>query len=239
MEEFLVFAGGRVLNEDCVKDYVRYLLTVKEPSSVCVQIGAIKFFFEVVLDRKIDIPYPKKNKKIPVVLSVWEVGKMISCTNNIKHKLILKLLYGCGFRVSEIVNLRKNDILFEEGLIIVRLGKGKKDRYVKIPDSILNEIKSYLDFNEDDYLFVSQRRGKLSVKTIQKIVENSAKKAGIRKKVHPHTLRHSFATHLLENGTDLRIIQKLLGHSSIKTTQLYLRVSNASIKNIKSPLDNI
>jgi integrase/recombinase XerD len=142
-------------------------------------------------------------------------------------------------RVSEIVNLKNEDVNFNEYLIKIQLAKGKKDRFVSLPNSIYNELKNYIDLNSSEVLFPSNRGSKLNKKTIQKIVQNSAKKAGIKKRVYPHLLRHSFATHLLESGTDLRIIQKLLGHSDIKTTQIYTQISQASIKNIKSPLDNI
>ncbi|MBI3190962.1 tyrosine-type recombinase/integrase [archaeon] len=115
----------------------------------------------------------------------------------------------------------------------------RKDRFVKIPESVRNELENYSKFDNDDILFSSNRGGKLTTKTIQLIIKNSAQKAGIKKNIHPHTLRHSFATHLLEQGIDLRIIQKLLGHSDIKTTQIYLSVSNQTIKNVKSPLDSL
>lgn len=164
---------------------------------------------------------------------------MINSISNIKHKLIIKLLYGCGLRVSEIVNLKKQNINFNEKLIKIKLAKGKKDRFVKIPFSMNNELKKYCELQNQEILFPSNREGKLTKDSIQKIVQNSAKKAGIKKRVYPHLLRHSFATHLLESGTDLRIIQKLLGHSDIKTTQIYTQISQASIRNIKSPLDNI
>ena len=164
---------------------------------------------------------------------------MIEITSNIKHKLILKMLYGCGLRVGEITCLRKEDINFNESLIHIRLSKGRKDRFVKIPESLKEGLEAYCKLGNEQILFPSNRGGKLTKKTIGKIVENSAKKAGIKKRVYPHLLRHSFATHLLEAGTDLRIIQKLLGHSDIKTTQIYTQISQASIKNIKSPLDNL
>ena len=151
----------------------------------------------------------------------------------------IKLLYGCGLRVSEIVNLKKEDVNFDECLIKVRLSKGKKDRFVKIPDSISKELISYCELLDNKFLFESNRGGKLTTKTIQMIIKNACRKSGIKKKISPHSLRHSFATHLLEQGTDLRIIQKLLGHSDIKTTQIYTQISQASIKNIKSPLDNL
>lgn len=124
-------------------------------------------------------------------------------------------------------------------MIHIRLSKGRKDRFVKIPDSLKDSLKKFVELTEGNIVFPSLREKRLSIKTVQSVVANSAKKASIKKHVHPHTLRHSFATHLLEQGTDLRIIQKLLGHSDIKTTQIYLSVSQQSIKNIKSPLDNL
>lgn len=153
--------------------------------------------------------------------------------------LILKVLYGCGLRTSEVRNLKRDDMDFDSGLIHIRLGKGMKDRFVKMPDSLKDEMGAYLKLIRGDIAFPSNRGGKLTAATIQSVVENSARKAGIKKRVYPHLLRHSFATHLLEQGTDLRIIQKLLGHADIKTTQIYTQISQASIKNVKSPLDDL
>ncbi len=239
VEKFLKYSKEIGLNENSVKDYVQENLIRKNPNSVRKDLFSIKFFFGNVLGKKIEIPNPKKNNPLPFILSIEEVKKMIEITSNIKHKLIIKLLYGTGLRVSEIVNLKKVGIEFDEDLIHVMLAKGKKDRFVKIPESIKEDLESFCRMNAGKYLFESNRGGRLTKDTIQKIVSNSAKKAKIKKRVYPHLLRHSFATHLLEQGTDLRIIQKLLGHSDIKTTQIYTRISQASIKNIKSPLDNI
>jgi len=239
VKKFLEFAKEQELNQDLVKKYVQIKIKQKEPASVAHDIFAIQFFFEKVLGKKIYVPRPKRNKKIPEILTKEEIKRMIDSINNIKHKLILKMLYGCGFRVSEIVNLNKDDLNFQEGLVHIKLGKGKKDRFVKIPESAKEELKSYCSLSGEGVLFPSSRGGKLTTATIQAVVEKSAKKAEIKKEVYPHLLRHSFATHLLESGVDLRIIQKLLGHSDIKTTQIYTQISQASIKNIKSPLDSL
>lgn len=239
VKKFLDYSLDKGLSENTVKDYIQKELKTKNPSSVSHGIFAISFFFEKVLNQKINIPRPKRNKILPDILTISEIKRLINSTNNIKHKLIIKLLYGCGLRVNEIINLKKEDINFEENLIKIRLAKGKKDRFLKIPFSIKDELESYLKLNDSNYLFPSNRGGKLTTATIQAILKSSAKKAEIKKRVYPHLLRHSFATHLLENGTDIKIIQKLLGHSDIKTTQIYTQISQASIKNIKSPLDNL
>jgi len=227
------------MNENIVKDYIQLNLQNKNPASVRKDLFAIKFFFEKVLRQKLNLPNPKKDSPLPNILTIDEIRRLVNSTPNVKHKLIIKFLYGCGLRVSEIVSLKKDDLNFEEGLIHIKLAKGKKDRFVKIPDSIARELESFVKIRDGAYLFESNRGGKLTTSTVQAILKKAAKKAGIRKRVYPHLLRHSFATHLLESGTDLRIIQKLLGHSSVKTTQIYTQISQASIKNIKSPLDSL
>ena len=237
--KFLEFVKDKEMTEDLVKQYIQIKIKQKEPSSIAHDIFAIQFFFKNVLNKSIYIPRPKRNKKIPEILTKEEIKKMIDATSNIKHKLILKVLYGCGLRVSELVNLKKEEINFKENLIHIKLAKGKRDRFVKIPESVKEELENYCKLDKDKILFPSNRGGKLTTATIQAIVENAGRKARIKKEVYPHLLRHSFATHLLEQGTDLRIIQKLLGHANIKTTQIYTQISQASIKNIKSPLDNI
>jgi len=239
VKKYLEFIEAENPDSENVKRYVLKKLEKNEPGSVSHSIFAIEYFFKNILNQQIYIPKPKRNRKIPEILTKDEVKRMIEVMGNIKHKLILKILYGCGLRVSEIVNLNKDDINFEEGLIHIKLAKGKKDRFVKIPESMIEELKAYCRLKSEDVLFTSNRGGKLTKKTIAKIVENAGRKASIKKEVYPHLLRHSFATHLLESGVDLKIIQKLLGHSDIKTTQIYTQISQASIKNIKSPLDNL
>ncbi|MEJ2268082.1 MAG: tyrosine-type recombinase/integrase [Nanoarchaeota archaeon] len=239
VDKFLKYSSDIGINEKTFKQYILEKLSKQNPSTVAKDLFAIKFFFENILKQNVEIPKPKRNKVIPNILSIKDIKKMFNSTNNPKHKLILKLLYGTGLRVSEIVNLKKSEINFEENLVKIVLGKGKKDRFVKLPESIKDELKNYSKIGDSKYLFESNRGGKLTIKSIQKIVSNSAKKARIKKRVYPHLLRHSFATHLLEQGTDLRIIQKLLGHSSIKTTQIYTQISQASIRKLESPLDKL
>jgi len=239
VEKYLRYTKQFGINEKSAKDFIRKMLRAKNPSTVSLTASSIQFFFREILNKDIYFIKPKKNKTIPEILSIEEVRRLIEVTKNVKHKLIIKLIYGTGLRVSEIINLKKRDLHFDEKLIKINLGKGKKDRFVTLPESILAELENFSKIGDSKYLFESQRGGNLTSKSIQLILSTNAKKAGIKKRVYPHLLRHSFATHLLEAGTDLRIIQKLLGHSDIKTTQIYTQISQASIKNIKSPLDNL
>jgi len=239
VKNYLEYSKDKGINPQSAKEFLLAKISINNPASIGHNVFAIKYFFKEILRQKLDIPNPKRNKTIPDILTMNEIKKLIGNTSNIKHKLIIKMLYGCGLRVSEIVNLKKSDLNFNEGLIKIRLAKCNKDRFVKIPSSMKNELENYYNLLNEDILFPSNRGRKITKKTIGKIVENAAKKSNIKKRVYPHLLRHSFATHLLEQGTDLRIIQKLLGHSDIKTTQIYTQISQASIKNIKSPLDNI
>ena len=238
-EKFLKFSQNKELNEKTVREYFLKQLENKNPTTVSHNISIISFFFNKILNQEINMPHPKRNKTIPDILTPKEIKSLIQETKNLKHKLLLKLLYGCGLRVSELINLKEQDFQFDENLIHIKLAKGRKDRFVKIPDSLKENLISYSNIQDSHIFFPSSRGGKITTATIQAIIKTSAKKANIKKRVYPHLLRHSFATHLLEQGTDLRLIQKLLGHSDIKTTQIYLKVSNQSIKNIKSPLDSL
>lgn len=207
------------------------------------RMNAVKFYYEQVLHQPkmfFDIPRPKKPKRLPKTLNKKEVQKLFEVTSNLKHQLILKLCYGMGLRVSEIVNLKIEDIDSENMQVLVSRGKGKKDRYVTLPESILTDLrKYYTGFKPTEYLFEGQYGGAYSKRSAQAVFKNAMKKAGIRKQVGIHGLRHSYATHLLEMGTDISLIQKLLGHQDVKTTLLYTEITDKSLRNVRSPLDHL
>lgn len=183
-----------------------------------------------------DIKLSHEAKKLPIVLSNQDIIKIIEVTNNLKHKLLLSLSYASGLRVSEIVNLKVGDINLDELTIHIKWAKWNKDRITVFSQKLKNDLwKNILYKEKNDYLIESERWWKLTERTAQIIFKNAMKKAWIKKDASFHSLRHSFATHLLENGTDIRYIQELLWHSSIKTTQIYTKVMNPNLKNIKSP----
>ncbi|ERI92174.1 site-specific recombinase, phage integrase family [Clostridiales bacterium oral taxon 876 str. F0540] len=207
-------------------------------------ISSIKFLFTVVLKRNINevqLYRPKKDKKLPEVLSYQEVSKILEKTINLKHRAILFLVYSAGLRVGEVVNLKISDIDSDRMLIHVKQGKGKKDRYTVLSQIALDELRIYAKkYRPEDWLFEGgDGKGHLTERSVQKIFDKACIAAGIKKDVSVHTLRHSFATHLLEGGTDLRYIQELLGHSSSKTTEIYTHVTEKSITQIQSPLDRL
>ena len=246
-KELLRFASkdAREINNQDIRDYLDYLFNSgKASSTVNLAINALKFYYEGVMRRKFfvskaSIKRPKSEKKLPVVLSKAEVLKMIDCLDNIKHKLMIQILFGSGLRVSEVVDLKINDINFIRKVITIRQGKGAKDRITIVSDKTLGEIEKYLlEYQPLVFLFESHRAGeKLSVRSAQKVVAEAAKLAGVNPEVSAHSLRHSFATHLLERGTDIRYIQELLGHARLETTQICTKVANNKIREIKSPLE--
>jgi site-specific recombinase XerD len=190
---------------------------------------------------ELTLPRPKKEKKLPSVLTMEECLLIFRTVDNPKHKLLLLMGYGAGLRVSEIVSLQWRDILFEEHKIHIKNAKGKKDRMVMLPYSIVNSLEAYRQvYPKAQYVFEGQFAGEpYSAGSVQAVMRNALKKSGLEKKATVHTLRHSFATHLLENGTDIRYIQKLLGHTSIKTTTVYTHVSKSAVDKIISPLDRL
>lgn len=231
------------INEDDLKLYIAEKFSERSAISTILFLSAVKYSFTSILKKDITlgIKRPKREKKLPSVLTKQEIRDLFDAISNRKSKLIISLLYASGLRVSEVTSLKLKDLDFEEKIGQVRQAKGKKDRIFNIPSFLIEDLKSQAEnqkeFNQE-HLF-SGPKGKLSERNIQKIVKNAKEKAGINKEVHPHTLRHSFATHLLENGTDIRKIQVLLGHSSIATTELYTHISNQQIKQIKSPIDEL
>ncbi len=221
-----------------------YLLEKQErgqsPQTINLYLNAIKYFYREIAksNTKIDIKFSKRSQKLPVVLNREEISKIIDSFINRKHKLIISLSYGAGLRISETQNLKIRDIDFSSLTIHLKNTKGRKDRISILPGLIKNDLEQYVDKNNrDDYVFISERGGKMSTRTLQKIFENGIKKSKIKKEATFHSLRHSFATHLLENGVDVRYVQELLGHSNIRTTQIYAKVTNPILKNIKSPLN--
>lgn len=209
------------------------------PQSRNLFLNAIKFYYQniVRVNQKVEIRSAKKPKSLPVVLSRNEIKKILDSTANVKHKLLLSLSYGAGLRVSEVVTLKVKDINFDEMIIHIKNAKGQKDRISVLPEKLINDLKNFLSGRIcNDFVFASERGGKLTTRTAQKVFERSLKKAEINRDATFHSLRHSFATHLLENGVDVRYVQELLGHQNIRTTQIYTHVTNPRIKNIKSPL---
>ena len=204
-------------------------------------ISALKVFTSFYPQTKIhnlSLERPKKSRILPTVLSQEEVLKIIQCTQNIKHRAILTLLYSCGLRIGELINLKLADFHVERKQLIVKKGKGRKDRYVSLADSFLPLLSNYYHSYKPTIYFVEgQNGGKYSAESIRSFLRKSCKKAGIRKLVTPHTLRHSYATHLLENGVDLRYIQTLLGHSKPETTMIYTHVQRKDLMEIQNPLD--
>jgi len=230
------------LNEIDIRNYLKQLVSEGKSDSYLNQsINSIKFYYEVVQEmpnRFYSIERPFKTKSLPTVLSKEEVTKMLDVTLNIKHKCIIELLYSAGLRRAELLALKLSDIDSKRMLIKVVSGKGRKDRLTLLGKHTLDILRLYYKTSKPKvYLFEGQDGQKYSSTSVVKIVTRAAKKSGIHKKVTPHTLRHSFATHLLEAGVNLRNIQILLGHGSTKTTEIYTHVANNSYSNIKSPID--
>lgn len=227
------------LTEDDVKKFLASM-SDKASSSIILAMAAIKFSSSKILGRDLTagIERPKKDKTLPSVLSREEIKKLIESAETRKSKLIIQFLYSTGLRVSELVNLKKTDLNLQEKIGIVKQGKGKKDRMFILSEKLISDIKAYLNEHPTNtYLF--SKTAPLTTRNIQKIIKITAQKAKINKKVTPHTLRHSYATHLLESGTDIRLIQTLLGHENLNTTQIYTHVSTEELKKIKNPLDEL
>jgi site-specific recombinase XerD len=212
-------------------------------SSINLCVSAIKFFYRNVMKtRKInELPRPRKDNKLPVVLSKEEIVKIIEAENNPKHRILIMLLYSSGVRVSEAVKIKREDVDFNRKTIYVRQGKGRKDRYTVLSDKLAAElVHYYASCSIQTWLFPGQKQNRpLAVRTAQHIFKKTVRRAGIRKKISIHCLRHTFATHLLEDGAGICLIRDLLGHASIRTTERYAHVARRNALKIRSPLDTI
>ncbi|MFH1610668.1 MAG: site-specific tyrosine recombinase/integron integrase [Patescibacteria group bacterium] len=242
----LVFANKnpRNITGDDVRKYLEKLANDgKSSSTVNIAYNAFKFYFEKILHRRffVNIPRSKQSKYLPVVLSKEEIVKMIEVVDNPKHKFVIQLMYSTGLRVSEVVNIKMLNIDLDRKLLLVKAGKGNKDRYTILANSLVNILKQQQKVKDsNDYLFTSRNnKTHWHVMSVQKVIKQVARKANIVKNVSAHTLRHSFATHLLEGGNDIRYIQKLLGHKRLETTQIYTKVANNSLEKIVNPLDSL
>lgn len=245
---FIQALGAKHLDEVSEEEIKAYVLKVVEKRDYATKtqnqlINAIKYYYEKVLcqeKREYWLPRPRKERKLPVVLSEKEVMSIIAATPNVKHKICLLLLYSSGLRSGELINLRKSDIDFDRKQIFVRGGKGKKDRYTVLSAALEPYVRQYLEKFKPRYWFVEGgKRMQYSLDSLRKVLKRSCNRAGVEKHVVLHTLRHSFATHLMEGGTDTMYVKELLGHESIATTAIYSHVSSQSLRRIESPLDRI
>ncbi len=231
------------INVGLIERYINWLIREKKISASYQKqmLFSIVKFYALVFDKKINLHhlYPKRQEhKLPTYLSVEDVRNMLKSTENMKHKIIISLLYSGGLRLSELLNLKISDICSEKKLILIRQAKGRKDRVVMLSEKLLLMLRAYYTiYKPKQWVIEGQTGGLYSPKSVQQVIKNAALHAGIKIGVTPHTLRHSFATHLLENGTDIRYIQELLGHNSIKTTEKYTKITDVSKSKIKSPLD--
>ncbi len=223
---------------------------IKEFLSSCIKVntqrnyqGAIKKFYEICLNQKNkfkNIPYARVEKKLPIVLSKDEVQRMFNVCDNLKHKIILSILYACGLRVSELINLKWSHIDRTRMVINVVCGKGSKDRQVMLPVSLISLLeKYYFEYRSKEYVLNGQGCLLYSERSVLQVIKQLAVKANINKRVYTHLMRHNCFTHLCEAGTDINLIQKLAGHNNVKTTMIYTHISDSVVSKINSPLNNI
>lgn len=242
LREYFSFKNNNFteLDQENIKNFLLHCQNKgTSPQSRNLFLGAVKFYYRNVIknSQKIEIQSAKKPKSLPTVLSRSEVTRILESPKNVKHKLLLSLAYGAGLRVNEVTELKVQDLDFEELTVHIKRAKGQKDRISVMSESLVDNLKNLVAGKAaTDIVFASERGGKLTTRTAQKVFENALCASGIKKSATFHSLRHSFATHLLENGTDMRYVQELLGHVNIRTTQIYTQVTNPKLKNIKSPL---
>ncbi len=234
-----------ISNDDIIAFNNKYILANKLSASYQNQVvNAIKLYFRAIQNTAIDIDLihrPKKNNLLPNVLSKEEIKSILTAQQNIKHRTMLSLIYSCGLRRSELLNLKLTDVDSKRKLLIIRQAKGKKDRIAPLSEKIIELLREYYKlYKPKQWLFEGQKAGEqYDERSLQSVLKQALEKSGIKKPVTLHWLRHSYATHLLEAGTDLRYIQEILGHKSSKTTEIYTHVSTKSLQNIKSPFDDL
>jgi integrase/recombinase XerD len=246
--QFLSYYHPRSFKELTVEDVERYNheVIVKNELSISFQksmVGSIKLFYSIAKGDKMNLDKLKRpfsEHRLPEVLSKEEVQVIIAATNNIKHKALVSLTYACGLRRGEVINLKLRDLDSKRGLIRIVQAKGKKDRYVGFGTKLRILLREYYKiYKPKVYLFEGQYEQQYSPRSFAQVLEHAVKKAGLKKQITLHTLRHSYATHLLESGTDIRYIQELLGHNSPKTTMIYTHVSSKKLSEINSPFDDL
>jgi len=234
------------LDAEHIRLYQLFLIKerkMSQPTCVLV-VCALRFFYTHTLNRRISIeriPFPRREKKLPMILSRTEVKTLLEAPSDIRHRALLAIMYGCGLRAAEVAHLRVSDIDATRNLLLVRQGKGRKDRQTMLPPKLLELLRCYWRSQRTtDWLFPGVDAAQpISPKAIFLACRNAAQKAGISKPVHPHSLRHAFATHLLEDGVNLRTIQILLGHANLETTARYLWVADVAIRTTTSPLESL
>lgn len=235
----------RMITKSDIKSYIDILVDKgASGSTINVHLNAIRFLMIEILHRKMYLnwKYSKIPKTLPTVLTKEEVKRLVNIIKNPKHKLAIQLLYSSGLRLSELVHLRSEDLELDNNLGWVRKGKGSKDRLFIIAKRLKEELKQYVEKNcpnPKSWVFTGSKGRHLSQRTVQDMLKRIAKEAGISKNIHPHTLRHSFATHLIEDGYDISSVQFLLGHNSVQTTMKYVHMSSPKMISVKSPYDNI
>lgn len=248
LREFIHYFRDKEMETITFADIEKFILYITEKRSVStsyhnISICAIKFYFEKILDKPqvtLKIQRPRREKILPEVLSEEEVVKLFQSVTNLKHKCILMVLYSGGLRLSEVVALKITDIDSKRMMIFIRGGKGNKDRYTLLSRELLIWLRNYYRKEKPErWLFEGVTGGQYSIRSVQNIMREAVKTAGIKKHATVHTLRHSFATHMLENGTDLRYIQNLLGHNSTKTTEIYTHITTKGIEQLVSPFDRL